>query len=227
VSLGSLGEYRDFAGLSSTDATRDASLATILAGVEAAIKKLCSPFLFEAATLTDLILDAPWASPYLLLPAVPVRSVTSLYYRQDARGVAGSFTSDDLLTAGTDYQLVIDDPVNNWSRAGRVRRLTRSVWGVSYERPLGRLGFNPTPEAGSIKATLAVGCTVVPAEVTQALYLATSLVYQRRQKPPVSNEGWNGYSVGYAAPFTATAAIHSPDVYGLLLPYVTQIRVGV
>lgn len=226
MALGTLGGYYAFSGQTADGGTVDASLLAILAGVEAAVKKLCRPFLFEAATLTDVILDAPWASNELLLPAVPVRSVTSVYYNPIARGVVASFTSDHLLTVGTDYQLPIDDPVNAWSRSGRLRRLNRACWGVSQVRPYGRLGFGPVPEPGSVKVTFAAGCTTVPAEVAEAVYLATSLVYLRRKGPPVTSSSWNGYSESVAAPFTTTAAVTSPDVLQLLAPYLDQIRVG-
>jgi hypothetical protein len=226
VAIGTLAGYLAHAGISSTDATRDASLSAILVTTEAAIKRLCYPFLFEPQTLTDVILDAPWASDTLLLPALPVRSITSLYYNPAGKGLAANFDSTHLLSANVDYQLVIDDFVNNWSRAGRVRRLNRSVWGVGYLRPLGRLGFGPQPEAGSIKLTAAVGCASVPAEVSQALYLATALVYARRSGAPVTSSSWNGYSESLAGPFTTTAAVNSPDVMQLLAPYVSQIRLG-
>lgn len=226
MALGTLAELKVTLGITGTDATRDAALASLLVQTSAAVAKLCSPFLFEPQTLTDVILDAPWASNELLLPALPVRSVTSLYYRPDARGVVASFEAANLLTAGVDYQLVIDDPVNNWSRAGRVRRLNRSVWGVSYLRPLGRLAFSPQPEAGSVKVTFAAGCAAVPAEVEQAVYFATRLMYERRTGAPITSESWNGYSQGVAGPFTATAAVTSPDVYQLLSGYITHLRVG-
>lgn len=225
MALGTYAGYVAFTG-GTYDATAQTALTAILGGVEAAVKRLCSPFLFEPATLTDVILDAPWSSDTLLLPALPVRSVTTLYCRADARGVAANFTAADLLTAGTDYQLVIDDFVNGWARAGRVRRLNRNVWGVEYRRPLGRLGYEPQPGAGAIKVTFEAGCAAVPAEVTQAVYLATGLVYARRGGAPVTSESWNNASRSFAGPFTADAAVNSPDVMALLAPYTSQIRLG-
>lgn len=226
LTLGSLSDLKTHLGVTGTDATRDASLTAILTSVDAAIKRLCFPFLFDATTLTDVILDAPWASDTLLLPALPVRSVASIYYNPAARGVVANFEAEHLLTAGTDYQLVIDDPVNAWARAGRVRRLNRSVWGVGYLRPLGRLAFSPQPEAGSVKVTMSCGTASVPVEVTQATYLAAMLVYQRRAGAPETSSSWNGYSESLASPFLTTAAINSPDVMQLLSGYISQIRVG-
>jgi hypothetical protein len=225
MALGSLSDMKAALGITGTDATRDAALTVLLAQTEAAIKKLCRPFLFEAATFTDVILDAPWNAQDLYLPATPVRSITSLYYSADARGVVANFTSDHLLTAGEDYQLVIDDPVNTWSRHGRVRRLARSLWGAGTIRPYTRLAFGPTDAQASVKVTFVAGCTSVPAEVAEALYLATMMTYQRRTGAPVTSESWNGGSVSYAGPFTETAAVNSPDAKQLLAPY--MMRVGV
>jgi hypothetical protein len=225
MALGSLSDMKAALGITGTDATRDAALTVLLAQTEAAIKKVCRPFLFEAATFTDVILDAPWNSQDLYLPATPVRSITSLYYSADGHGVAANFTSDNLLTAGTDYQLVIDDPVNTWSRHGRVRRLNRSLWGSDRVRPYTRLANGVVDGPGAIKVTFVAGCTSVPAEVAEALYLATMMVYQRRTGAPVTSESWNGGSVSYDGQFTATAAVNSPDVKQLLAPY--MMRVGV
>jgi hypothetical protein len=135
MALGTLSGMKAQLGITGTDSTRDDALTGMLVGVEAAIKKLCRPFLFEPLTLTDVVLDAPWNWQDLYLPVTPVRSVTSVYYNAEAHGVVANFTSSNLLTAGTDYQLVIDDHVNGWSRWGRLRRADASVVRQSSRRP--------------------------------------------------------------------------------------------
>lgn len=216
----SLADYKTFAGVTGTDATRDASLTAIIAQVDAAIKKLCRPFQFESGTATNLILDLP-SDQWLLLPLVPVRGITSLYVNEEAHGDATEFTSDHLLTVYDDYRLEIDMPIEGWSRSGRVERVNYSSWGGRFLRPLGRLHAGQLePVRGAIKITFTYGLTSVPSDVVQAAALATSLIYERRQKGgPVTSESWNGYSASIGGQFTATAAIQSPDVLQLLLPY--------
>lgn len=231
MALGTLAGMKTDLGITGTDATRDAALTAMLASVEAAIKKLCHPYQFEAVTETDY-LNAPWNSPWLVLPLVPVRSITSIHYNPLAFGVSANFDSEHLLTApgddvtNPDYVLETDMRPEGWSRSGRVRRLNRATWGVQYVRPLARLGSGPEVESRCLKVVYAAGHTSVPADVTQALYLATRLVYERRTGTPLTSEGWNGYSAGYAGPFTATAAVTSPDVYQMLSPYLSPVRVG-
>lgn len=226
MALGTLAGMKSTLGISSTDATRDEALAALLVQAEAAVLKLTAPYEFANVTRT-WTLNAPWQSPWLLLPSWPVRSITSILYNPTAAGDTTTFDADlHTLTQYTDYMLEIDDPKNGWSRSGRVRRLNRSMWGVSYERPLGRLGFGPIPEAGSLRVTAVCGHLTIPEDVTLALYLATRLLYERRAGAPVTSSSWNGYSESLAGPFTATAAVTSPDVLQLLSPYMSQIRVG-
>lgn len=231
MALGTLSGMKAALGISGSDQTRDDALSSLLVQTEAAIKRLCHPYQFEPATETDY-LNAPWQSPWLILPLVPVRSITSIHYNPDGFGISANYTSDHLLVApgagvtNPDYLLETDMRPQGWSRSGRVRRLNRAYWGVQQVRPFARLGFGAEVEPKPLKVVYEAGHTSVPAEVTQALYLATMLVYQRRTGAPLTNEGWNGYSAGYAAPFLTTAAVNSPDVMQLLAPYVTHVRVG-
>lgn len=233
MALTTLAAYKAFAGLTSTDATRDASLAQMLVQIEAGIKRLCRPYQFESTTQTDIILPAPWTSPWLLLPLVPVRSITSIYYTPSGYGVVANFTSDTLLVSpaanptGPDYELEIDMYPEGWSRSGRVRRLGRSIWGYTTVRPFGELATRPEVESGSVKVTYVAGHTTVPADVVEAVHLATSLTYQRRKGgAPVTSSSWNGYSESLAGPFVSTSVLGSPDIQQLLAPYMTQIVVG-
>jgi hypothetical protein len=100
------------------------------------------------------------------------------------------------------------------------------MWGADRIRPYARLGIGVVDGAGAVKVTFVAGCTRVPAEVTQALYMATMMVYQRRTGAPVTSESWNGYSGSYAGPFTESAAVNSPDVRQLLAPYMVPTGVA-
>lgn len=224
--LTTLDDLKAFQGISSVDTTRDASLTAILAEVEAAIKKLCRPYQFEPVTLTDVILDAPWASNVLPLPVWPARSITSLYYRSDAKGDPAAFEADDELEEFEDFRLVIDDPVNAFSRSGRVERLNRSSWGVQLNRPYGRLASEPRAEPGAVKVTYTAGHTAVPEDVVLAVHLAAGLLYARRTGAPLTSASLNGASYSLAGPFTATAAVTSPDVMGLLSAYVSPVVIA-
>lgn len=208
-------------GLTATGADLTA-LASICASVDTAIRRMIYPFVVEPATLTDIILDAP-NSNELVLPVVPVRSITSIYYRPDANGVLANFTSDFLLdnSAGGEYYLKLDRPVDAYSRSGIVQRRVTSMFGG--ERSFAnRLSLAPSwgPGHGALKVTWLAGPLSIPDDIFEAAKLATALLYTRRKTGlPVTNESWNGYSYGTAGPFTATAALRSPDVLALLQYY--------
>lgn len=196
------------------------SIAAICTAVDAAIKRMLLPYLPESATVTDEILDAP-PTRDLILRRRPVRSITSLYYRADADGVAANFTSDYLLTAGTDYGLFIDDPVNGWSQSGIVRRLG-AVWGCGWYRAPTTLAGRLEPVRGSIKVTYAAGPTSVPSDIEAAAVLAVSLLYNRKEQgAPFASESWNGRSQSLAGQHLADSALNSPEVLALLRPYMT------
>lgn len=223
--IASVPNYLTFAGITSADATRDASLAAVIAACERAVKQLCRPYQLEAGTGT-WVLNAPWSSPWLVLPVVPVRSITALYYRSDAKGDASLFTSDYLLTQYTDYMLEVDDKVNNFAKGGRVRRLNRAAWGVQQVRPPGRLAFDPAEEPGSIYVTCQTGHLTPPSDVAQAVNMMTSKVYHSRKFGAIAaSASLNGAS--YSLPAGAVAgALRDPNVLDLLAPYMPAMRVG-
>jgi len=221
-----LSAFKARAGITSTDATRDASLDQLLADVDAAIKRAIRPFLPEPVTFTDIVLDAPRGN-VLELPLVPVRSIASLYLNLGARGDATEFTADYLLVANSDYWMPLDDAVAGYSRSGRVFRRGLAAWGFERLFGIGRLAAQIDPCRGAIKVTFSAGPTSVPTDLALAAFLATTLIYQRREKGgPLSSESWNGRSESVAGPFTAGAALDSPDVAQLLRPY-QGTRIGV
>jgi hypothetical protein len=205
---------------SGADATSVAAFAT---AVDDALKRKLYPYVPEASTLTDRIFDAP-LSPDLWLP-YPVRSITSIYYNPNAHGVVANFTSDHLLTNtnGADYQLVVDDQVNNLSTRGLVRRVGRTVWGWRHYSPPQKLATRLQGEEGALKVTYLAGPASVPKAIEVAAFMAVQLMIGRRTTGgAVTSNSWNGESLSLAGQVTAEAAIDAPEVVGLLrtfLPY--------
>jgi hypothetical protein len=197
------------------------------AAVSAAIENAIKPFRAEPLTVTDCILDAP-PSRDLLLPVAPVRSITTVHYRGDANGVVGAFTSDYLIdnSDGDEYQLLIDDKINSWARAGILRRIG-SVWGSSRVVYPDRLGSTLEPVRGALKVTFTAGATALPADIEAAAVLAVSLLLSRKKTGlPAVSESWNGYSASYAGPYTSTGVIQTPDIQSILAPYLPGLRIG-
>ncbi len=198
------------------------SLATVCAAVDAAVKRLLRPFHPEPLAVANCVLDAP-AGRDLVLPIGPVRSVASVYYRSDANGLAANFTSDYLLdnTDGVEYQLLIDDKVSGYSRGGVLRRVGRD-WSRSFYRPPTRLSYHLADERGSVLVNYTAGPTSTPEDIRAAACSAVTLLMNRRKEgAPYASESWNGRSQSLAGPFTAEAAVRTPDVLAMLQPYLT------
>lgn len=225
MALLTLAEYKAYAGITGTDATRDASLTAIIADVCDAINQACRPWLFEPQEVTAY-LDAP-LDDQLVLPNIPVRSITAIYLNWSASGNPAAFTSTSLLTQYSQYYLEIDSPTDGWSESGIVYKRAGSwngqYWGGERRWPVQALASTLTVGRGAIKAVFAAGCLTVPPNVKMAACQMTSLIYQRRQKgAPVQSESWNGdsYSLGGGG-FSTAGAISSPDVVALLRRYMT------
>jgi hypothetical protein len=195
------------------------ALTAWCAGVDSALRKMLRPYSPDPLTLTSFVMDAP-PTNVLTLPVVPVRTLTSIYLHWGANGEAAAFTADDLLTVNTDYWMPTE-PFDGYSRTGIVYRRGWGVW--AYERRyagVGSLAPHIDPNRGAIKVTATCGEASVPDAITSAAVLAVSLLYNRRKDgAPFASESWNGRSQSLAGPFTATAAVNSPDVVALLLPW--------
>ncbi len=196
-----------------------AAISAWCEGVSAAAKRALGQAI-ETATYTSY-LDAPHNTPYIFTRQFPLQTITTLHYNALGYGVSANFTSDHLLTAGTDYIIDVDDDVTGYAKRGRIRRLNQNYWGVQYTRSLSMpLTNSPQPVPKAIKIVYAAGHTPVPPDLQMGLALAVSLLYARRKTgAPIVSESWNGRSVSYAGPFTTTAVIHSPDVWAFLKPY--------
>lgn len=200
-----------------------ASIDAICTAVDGAIKRLLRPYYPEPTTVTDIILDAP-PSRELLLPIRPARSITSVYFHPGANGDTSQFTADDLLDAD-EYQLVIDAATGH-NGPGILRRVN-TVWGIGYHSPVERLGFEVEANRGSLKVTYLAGPAAVPKDIEYAAALAVQLLYDSRKSgAPLTSEGWNGYNIATAQPYTVEEVLKSPRVWGLLAPYASTIKLG-
>jgi hypothetical protein len=227
MALGTLAGFCDRNELSGLTAAQQTAVGDVLVEVESAIKALVYPTMLEPGTASNHVLDAPWGSHRLYTPLRPVRAISSLYVRQDAKADPSLFTSDYLRTQYTHYRLVIDMQPEGWSKAGCVEVLNASFWGATYRRPHGRLGFETVNVPGAILLNYTYGYTSVPPRVVTAVYQAAAMVLARRKTGiPVVSASLNGASYSGAGPFTATAAVHSPDVLASLIGLYDPIRIG-
>lgn len=185
--------------------------------VDAAIKRMLKPYYPEPYTAT-MYLDAP-PSRQLVSEYRPIRSITSVYVRSGANGDPSLFTSDYLLTNYTDYYLETD-AITGRNEAGMIYRTNGNIWGYDYYSPPNMLGYRLESNFKAVKVVAEVGPAAVPDDIALAAYKAVLLLYQFRQTGiPQGSESWNGYSINYSQPFTADAAIRSPEVLALLAPY--------
>lgn len=192
------------------------TIARMCSAVSELIARKCYPVLLTPRTLTLWPVDAP-VDRYLLLPR-PVRSISALYYHGGAAGDSSVLDlTADLLVAGTDYQLVLDDVLTGTARAGKVLRLNNSVWGWNYLRPPQQLGYKLVPEPGAVFVSGAFGPATVNPAAQSAAAVAVSLMYNRRKEGAAyGSESWNGRSQSVAGPVSAEAAVNSPEVLGIL-----------
>lgn len=215
-------QYLAWTGQTATGADLLA-LANHCAGVSDAILKYLRPYSPIPRTVTDHVLDAPTGN-VLLLPVTPVRSITSIYHKPGAEGDVTAFTAADLMTPYTDYYMPTD-AFDGWSRSGRVFRRGQSMWGREWRYP-NDVALAPTrePNRGAVKVTFEAGETALPEAVRQAAQLMVSLLYGRRVTGmPLTSEAWNGYSAGFSGPFTAAAALESPDVLAKLRQFRSEV----
>lgn len=148
----------------------------------------------------------------------PVRSVSALYF--DADGYYGqgtdAFSSDDLLTAGTDYYLDIDQD-DGTSRSGMVWKASGTWYGRvrSYQ---GMLLGRTVDGTGNIKATYTPGFLTIPYPVRAAVNrMAISVFAKRASSGTFKTESLDFYSY---TRMTAEEEAHELDsVKSLVAPY--------
>lgn len=190
------------------------ALRAVCASADRAIKDLCRPHALTPTTVTDAVLDAP-PERVLRLPVVPVRSVTSLYFRYAAKGDPSVFTSDDRLVEFTDFYMPVD-PVDGFSPTGHVLTLNRGAWAAEYYRRVGRLADTLGPAPGAVKCSWLAGPAGVAANVFEAAKLVVSkLRLAGRFGGQPTGASLNGASYTLAA--SAVAGVFSdPTIADLL-----------
>jgi hypothetical protein len=196
------------------------SVQVLCGQIDKAIKNRLKRTL-EQQTFTGLILDAPTTPNITLGRYAPITiSDFQCYYDNDAQGDPSAFTSDDLLTMYTDYMLDVDRDTPTLS-PGNLKRVG-AIWGIQYRwRPY---GMTPQfdPNYGSIKLTFQGGYADIPDDIVAAACIAMSqMLGNRKYGYQIGSESWNGYS--YNIPgvgLLANGTLGSPDILGLLEPYV-------
>lgn len=225
MALITLAEYKAFAGISSTDATRDASLNAMIAETDDAIKRYLHQNI-ESATYTT-VMDAP-NDVNINLPQLPVSFTDfSIYVNWNANGDPSLFTSDDLLTMYTDYLLDPSPDSATISTTGIVRSM-QGWWGLWYQRNGYVLTPKSVPAYGCIKVVYTAGYATVPASIKAAANLLVSKLYMMRKiGMPENSTSLNGYSVSWQSAATANGILQGdPTIRSLLKPFGRQLFVG-
>lgn len=202
MALLTLSQAKAFAGITSTDVTRDSSLAEMIDEAIDAVVSYCRNGNLEETEYT-VVLDAPPVTT-LVLPHAPVQVADfELYVREDANGNPAAFTADDLWTMYTDYILLTGPDNATESESGIVQSLD-GVWGLNRERPVYSLGTKLVPLRGAIKCVYTAGYATPPPRLKMALNLIVRKLYHARKLGvPLVGESLNGYS--YSAQQSATA----------------------
>lgn len=191
------GTYKTYANI--TVSTYDAQLALLTAGASQAILQYIGRPI-EQATYTEFYSGKN--NRILNLRNRPITAVASVYSDMAGHyGQASGFTSDNLLTAGTDYQLVIDGQLDGGtpcSRLGQIERIN-GIWPARFGRQAGALVAREIDGGGNIKVTYTAGYATVPADIVLAACEMTSQMLSRTERGmPLASESLGGYSYSLA-----------------------------
>lgn len=184
------------ASMTVTDADAMYYLQTLAAAEAIFLKLIDRKLTYKAGQV--FYLDGT-GTPDVLIPRTPVVTLTSVYL--DTGGWYGSptgaFDSTTLLVAGEDYVLVPDSPDGDGLSYAGVLRKIGGVWPRSFRRAYGMLSAQPTACPGCIKVTASVGYTLIPYDVKQAIFDATTqLAVNGPHARIVQSESGEGYSYG-------------------------------
>lgn len=208
-----LSQHKAWAGITTTDTTRDASLQEIIDEAISAILVYCNNGSLEQTAYTQ-ILNLP-SYPSLVVPFAPVtyapNAVTpidfSLYINNSAKGDPSAFTSEHLLTPYRDYVLETGPTDITTSESGIVRFLN-GVWFINRERPVYSLATKIVPGYGVVKVVYTAGYATVPPVLRMVLNLIVrKLFHARKLGVPVVSESLNGYSYSTNSNITAEGLI--------------------
>lgn len=176
-----------------TDATWDQTLSEILTGLEATAETFVG-FPLAYTTVTEYLTTQ--GEEGVFLTRSPVDSVASVYENARGFGQAANFTSDNLLTVGTDYLVEIVPPNN----AAKLVRLNGARWPYTYGRGINSLASTVAPTRQSVQVTYASGFrNGAPADVYDAAYLEAAILWRMRGGVlgPAQSESADGVSLSY------------------------------
>lgn len=202
-----------------TDATQDAVLTQILAGVEAAVHTWTKRDVLESQTVTFFLSGN--GKPDLILPHRPCTSITSVHVDQDAYYGTGTdpFPAETLWTEGTHFVLKRDahgigTPV---AKSAVLHRLGGSLPGSGFTfwpvYPVssvpGLLGASRAPYwpmgDGNIKVVGVFGYSPVPSDLALAVIELSVMAWRRAAfGVPLQSESYAGYSYSLAISLLTT-----------------------
>lgn len=217
-----LTEYKTIAGLTTTDAARDAALALILNEVNEAVTRLLRQPL-DSTTYTEY-LNAP-PTPRIALRYWPVTSVTSVRIAYYSGGDPSKFTSDTAWDQYTGW--VLESDPDGTSRSG-VLRAVRGGWSYQITRPIGRLAYRIDPNWRAVQVVYVAGYDQIPASLKAAAQLITSrLAFMRKLGVMPTSASLNGasYSLQTIGGSSADVLLGDPTIVGFLKPF-SDIFVG-
>ncbi len=211
--LTNMGEYLAHRQASMTVTDSEAQqLIQILYAAEDLLESLCQRKFTYRTTLTEYY-DGNGTVDFQLNRR-PVTSITNLYLdRSGAGGTApNAFPAETLLTAGTDYYLVIDSKFGDGlSYSGYVRRIGGGVtygwpyssyagggWPSNRYQPGGQLSTGIAPCPGCIKVTYQAGYRLIPYRIKLAVWnIATMAGQMAADGRLAQSESAEGHSVSF------------------------------
>lgn len=211
--LTNMGEYitHIFGDVTVTD-PQAAQLRQLLFAAEDLLKNLCQRDFTYLTTLTEYY-DGTGDREFQLYRR-PVTSITSLYLDRTGYGgtAPNSFTSDKLLTSGTDYFLRVDSKFGDGlSYGGWVRRIGvdpvawpywadsgSAVWPSNFNYRPGFLTPIRSVCPGCIKVTYQAGYRLIPYRIKLAIWnIVTQLGQMTFDSRLASSESAEGHSVSF------------------------------
>ena len=206
-----------FLGLASTDTAQDTALDMHIDQCSARIETFCKR-IFAAADYTSYLVGN--GDRFLPLPQGPINSVASVnedYYAFWGQA-PNAFASSTLLTAGTDYAIVKDQP-GGISKCALLYRIN-TVW----PKPLTYVGGTISPQnldgVGNLKIVFNAGYATIPYDIQQACcFLVAAVKRIAKLGVPTTSEGWEDYN--YSLQQAAADAIGGlpPDTLATLMRY--------
>lgn len=215
----SLDDYRSYTTTPDAQTNFDDVWTQIIALVSGMICEKCrTPF--WSAAYTEYY-DAP-PSYELVLRHWPLQ-ITGIVvkYAPNSAGDPSSFTSTTVLAQYTDW-IVKESNSPNLTDRKRSAILQRigNVWGCSWKYTVGRLAPSIISDPRAVQVTYTAGYDAIPYGVQQAALLATSKVFELRQRAITqTSEGLQGSSWSLASQGATLGVLEDPLILDMLRPY--------